>query len=66
MMKLCIYYYALTFSLSLAAAAIDAATPPGCVATFGLFLSSALTTPSASCLVTALSAGNFAVAPYKV
>ena len=54
----------LALSFSLAAAVTEAATAPGCVDTFGLFLSSALTTPSASCRVATLSAGNFAIASY--
>lgn len=50
-------------SLSLAAVVTESATPPGCVVRLGLFLSSALTTPSASCLLTALSVTSFPVAP---
>lgn len=53
------------FWLSLAAAAIEAATPPGVVLISGLFLISAPITPSASSRVTALSAGNFSVASYS-
>lgn len=48
--------------LSLAAAAIEAATPPGRVHKFGSFLSSAPITPSASLRVTGLSEGNFELA----
>lgn len=48
--------------LSLAAAAIEAATPPGRVHKFGSFLSSAPITPSASLRVTGLSDGNFELA----
>lgn len=52
------------FLLAEAASAIEAATPSGVVlmSMSGLFLSSACITLSASCRVTALSAGSFNVA----
>lgn len=58
------YLRPLFWLFSLAAAATEAATPPGRVHKFGSFLSSAPITPSASLRVTGLSDGNFELASY--